>query len=179
MRSGEILFLSALIICLSCAQDKNPLESPPVAAGDGYFVIKTEKTDFSWELGESSYYVQVNGSIRNTGDQVFYSRIGDAYNMADSMLFHITGNSGGQVEKFNSAAKSWEKCEIIGLAYEGTKYVPIIPGNTYFYSALLSINTGENKVTGSFRIVLDYCPEKKPGDNTLFYRDYSNVFTIE
>ncbi len=147
--------------------------------GDGYFVIKTDKTGFSWEEGESSYYIQVNGSIRNTGDQVFYSRIGDAYNMADSMLFHITGNSGGQVEKFNSAARSWQKCEITGLSYEGKKFVPIKPRNTYFYSALFSIDAGENIITGTFRIVLDYCTEKNPGDNTIFYRDYSNTFTIE
>ena len=169
-----LIFLSSFI---ACERDKNPVVELVVITGYNKISILTDSTLYNWQVDEQTKFVFIQGTLINKSDSVFYSRLGDGFGPPEPLNLYLAGNSEGYLEKYYSQEDVWKVQNFALYIIEGTKIVPIKPGQTYSISSVLSRASGVNE-SGTYRFRIDYYDTANPDSTTVPYHDYSNTFEI-
>ena len=168
----KIIFLTSFFISIIFCERVYPPPWPSNPQGHSNLEIKTERVFYYWKINETKY---INGSLNNNTTNIYYSQLGDAFwGAPEQEPLLIADNSGGCIEKYDEKNKTWKRVKILCILAEGANFVKIDSSKQYSIEVLLSSKTGQ----GRFRIRIDYYDEENPNENSILYKDYSNVFEI-
>ncbi len=163
---------------LFCSRDKNPVLPLNQDGSTGNLKIRTEKSAYYWQAGESDKMIIIHGTLVNNSSNRYFSRVGARMGKAEQDLLFIAGNSAACIEEFNETDNTWHKSEIMAFLIEGTRFVPLEPSIIYSLNGHLSIKTNQQQ-KGIFRIRIDYYNTPGPGSEIKPMKDYSNIFEIQ
>ncbi|HEY9228288.1 MAG TPA: hypothetical protein VIP11_16650 [Gemmatimonadaceae bacterium] len=137
----------ALVVGLAaCGSDAADLVSAPPGIAAGTLRVTVAKSTYTRDELSGG----ISGSITNTSDQVFFARLGDAFNSArEQDPVYIAMGSDGALERADGS--SWRVAET-GILVEGVKEVELRPGKTYTFAATLPQNTS----AGTYRFNIAY-----------------------
>ena len=153
-----------------CATATDPANLTP-EFGNGALVVTLSKTTFDWN--EATTGSGIVATITNNGPNTYYGRLGDGYAAMEQTVFYAASGSDGFVER-NTGGNSWTEAER-GTLIEGAGLVIIRPGQSYTLRGYLA----GTKVTGTYRLRIEYQDSINDEGPITRYSDYSGTFTIE
>ncbi|MEN8191613.1 MAG: hypothetical protein ABFS12_02275 [Bacteroidota bacterium] len=161
-------------LLLTCSDDGITEISDQDDIYKDYLQIQTAKSQYSHSEDFHNSYAHISGTVTNTTQDTFYSKLGDAFNSSiDQDVFLIANKTDGFYE-FKNSSNNWASVEQ-GHLIEGSKVIRILPETQYTVQATAIIDSNQ---TGNFRLRIQYYRNYDEAIvDTL--QDISNVFTIK
>lgn len=167
-----ILSLIMVLIITVCKKEKSILNPD---SGYRKLTLKTGKSIYTWQQSEGNKLIVIQGELENHSKNTYYSRVGDFYGGSEYILF--AGNSAGRLERLNISDNKWYESELLGMAIEGSEFIPIEPLKSYAINATLYIDNYKEE-TGKYRLRIDYYNSTEGVEEIVPFSDYSNIFEI-
>ena len=168
----KILSLVMISIIIACTKEKSILDTD---SEYGKLTIKTDQLRYSWQQSEGNKIIVIQGELDNNSTKTYYSKVGDFWGGNKFLLF--AQNSAGRLEKLNISDNKWYEAELLGMIIEGSKFTPIEPSGNYNINATL-YSDNDTEEMGKYRLRIDYYHSTVGTDETVPFRDYSNIFEI-
>ncbi|MBD3290722.1 hypothetical protein GF337_18090, partial [candidate division KSB1 bacterium] len=104
MKATIIMILALLLLSVLFCASENGISPIP---DNSRLSIETSREVYSWKAGGGDRYIVIEGTIENTTDTTFYSRLGDGFGSAEQNQMFFAGNSAGFLEKYDGRSPTW------------------------------------------------------------------------
>lgn len=168
----RIVSASLMTASLACANGSDPVALRNREVHSGFLVITPSRTSYDWNETTTNG-TGIVATVKSSSTTTFYAKLGDAFNSAlDQPDIFAAEGSSGFIERTGDGI-NWSQAERAFLV-EGVRYIAIRPNQIY---TLRAFSSG-TKVTGTYRLRIDYQDALDVAGPTRMYRDNSPTFTL-
>ena len=172
----KMLYIIITILLFSSCEKGKSILIPEME--NNKIIMKTTKTIYYWQQANGDKIIPITGELINRSIKTYYSRVGDYYGETDLIFF--AENSAGKLEKFDSLNNEWANSNLLGVLFEGSRYIPIEPVKKYSIRATLLIIGNDIEESGTYRLRIDYYNDSTDESEGITpFSDYSNIFQIK
>ena len=168
----RIVIASLMTASLASACGNDPVALLNKEVYGGFLVITPSRTSYDWNETTTNG-TGIVATVKNSSTTTFYAKLGDAFNSAlDQPNIIAAEGSSGFIERTGDGS-NWSQVKRAVLV-EGVHFIAIRPNQTY---TLRAFSSG-TKVTGTYRLRIDYQDALDVAGPTRMYRDKSPTFTV-
>ncbi len=139
MKKIVLLSMLTLLFSISCKKNNNPLIQIQSNVCHQKLLISKDSSVYHWQQSqwdENFFHIYIQGTLINKSDTLFYSYIGDGFELPEQSRLHFAHNS-GYLEKYDPNEHIWIVHDITNPLWEGSRMVPIKPLLEYTFSSNL------------------------------------------